>query len=170
MRFEHCRIVHLIDVVAGENEHVLGIVLLHEREVLIDRIRRSLKPRRLLLRLIRRQNMYAAERAVKIPRLTVSDILVEFERLVLREHAHRIDPRIDAVAQRKIDDTILSAERDCGLRNVVCKRVQTAPLTARKQHCHTFLLSLHITRTPCKTPLSYFGVSAAESVISSYSL
>ena len=49
---------------------------LYERNVLIYGVRRTLEPLRSVFRLIGRKNMYAAVRAVEIPRLAVTDIIV----------------------------------------------------------------------------------------------
>lgn len=75
--------------------------------------------------------MNAAVSTVKIPRLTVSDILVQFQRLVLRQYAHRVDSRIDAVAERKIDNAIFRAEGNRRFCNIVGESIQTATLSAR---------------------------------------
>ena len=94
--------------------------------------------------------MDAPESAVEIPRLTVADVLIQEQRLILRQHADRIDARIDAIRQRKIDDSVFCAERNGRLGDVVRQCVQPAALPSRKQHCYTFLLSLHV-----KPPLKY---------------
>ena len=118
MRFEHCRIVHLVNMVAGKDKHVFGIIHFHEMHILINCICRAFIPRRTGLCLIRRKNMYAAVRSVEIPRLSVSNVFVEDKRLILRQNADGIDARVDAVRQREIDDTIFCPERHRRFRNV----------------------------------------------------
>ena len=88
--------------------------------------------------------MYAAVRPVEIPRLPVADIIVQNERLILREHPHGIDPGIHTVGKRKIDDTVLAAVRYGGFCDFACQGVQPAALSAREKHCHTFLFSEHL--------------------------
>ena len=42
--FEHQRVIHLVDVVAGQHHHVLGLAALDDVQVLIDRIGRAAVP------------------------------------------------------------------------------------------------------------------------------
>ena len=72
--------------------------------------------------------MYPSEIAVKIPGLSVADILVEDERLILREHADRVDPRVDAVGQREVDDPILRTERNRRLCDIIGESIEPAAL------------------------------------------
>ena len=88
---EHGAIVHLIDVVAGEDEHIVGIIAVDEVEVLVDGIGRALVPVGGLAALIRRQHHDTAAHAVKVPRLAVADILIEHQRLILGQYADGID-------------------------------------------------------------------------------
>ena len=94
---QHVRIVHAVDVIARENDDIFGVVLVDERHVLIDGVGSALVPVGLFLPLIGRQNLDAAIGAVKIPRQPVADVLIEHQRLVLRQHAHRVDARIHTV-------------------------------------------------------------------------
>ena len=89
---QHLAVIHLIDMVAREDQHVIRIVHLDEVQVLIDGVRGAFVPCRLRLLLIRRQDVYAAEVPVKIPRLAVAYVLVEHKRLILRQNAYRVDP------------------------------------------------------------------------------
>ena len=59
--------------------------------------------------------MYAAVQAVQIPWLSVADVLVEQQRLVLRQDTDCVDAGIDAVGEREINDAVLAAERNGGL-------------------------------------------------------
>ena len=54
--------------------------------------------------------MNPSERSVKVPRLTVSDIFVQNQRLILRQYANRINTGIDTVGQGKINDAELAAK------------------------------------------------------------
>ena len=82
--------------------------------------------------------MHAAVQSVQIPGLSVSDVLVQYKRLILGEDTHGIDSRIDAVRQRKIDNTILSTKRNCRFCQLLRQCVETRALTAGKQHCNHF--------------------------------
>ena len=130
-------------MVAGKDQNVRGIILLDKGEILIDGVRRPLKPFRTAFRLIGGKDMYAAVSTVEIPRFSVSDIVVQHERLILGQNADRIDPRINAVRKRKIDDPVFPSERNGRLRNLVGKRIKPASLSSREQHCHAFFFLFH---------------------------
>ncbi|CDE05090.1 putative uncharacterized protein [Anaerotruncus sp. CAG:390] len=115
VRVKHLRIVHFVDMVARQHKHIFGIVPVDELNILIDRICGAAVPVGGFFALIGRQDLNAAEGAVKIPRQTVADIIVEKERLILRENTHGINAGVDAVGKSKVDDTVFSAERNGGL-------------------------------------------------------
>ena len=125
---QHGGIVHLIDVVAGEDDDIVRIIALDEGDVLID------VPFGILALGIGRQDLHAAVAAVQTPRLAVADVLIELERLILRQHADGVNAGVHAVGERKIDDAILTAERDRRLCRVLRQHHQAAPLPARQQH------------------------------------
>ena len=111
-------------MIAGEDDHILGLIAVDEVDVLIDGVGGALVPVRAGGRLVGGQHMDAAVQTVQVPGLAVADVLIEHQRLVLGQDAHRVDPRIDAVGQRKIDDTIFSAEGNCGFCQPLCEGIQ----------------------------------------------
>ena len=94
---EHLGVIHLVDVVAREDEHILGVVHVDKADVLEDGVGRALIPRRTARALIRRQDVHAAVRAVEIPRLARADVAVELQRAVLRQNADGVDASVGAV-------------------------------------------------------------------------
>ena len=135
---EHLGVVHFIDVVAGENKNIFGRIAVNEVDVLIYGVCGVLVPLGALYLLIGGENMHAAVLSVEIPRLTVADIVVELKRLILREHADGVYAGVDAVGKREINDTILSAKRNCRLGELLGQRVQTRALAACQDHCDHF--------------------------------
>ena len=97
MAFHHFGIVHFINVVARQNNHVFGVVPLYKGNVLIYGVGGAFKPLRPRFGLIGRKYMYAAVRTVEIPRFAVTDILVEYKRLILRKHAYGIYTGVYAI-------------------------------------------------------------------------
>ena len=61
--------------------------------------------------------MDAAVQTVQIPGLSVADVLIEFQRLVLGQDANCVDPRVDTVGQRKVDDAYLPPNGTAGFAN-----------------------------------------------------
>ena len=94
----HIGVVHLIDVVAGEDDHVLGVIQIQEPDVLIDGIGRALIPGTLVaLPHIGGQDVHAAVRPVQIPGLAGTNVAVQFQGTVLSQHANGINTGIDTV-------------------------------------------------------------------------
>ena len=135
----HVGVVHPIDMVAGEDDHVLGIIHIQESDILIDGVGRALIPGTLVaLTHVRGQDVHAAVGPVQVPGLTGANVAVELQRTVLGQHANGINTGIDAVRQGKIDDAVLAAKRDGRLGHMAGKGIQTAALTASQKHGHDF--------------------------------
>ena len=132
-------------MVAGQDNHILRVVAVDEADVLIDSVSRAGVPRLACRSLVRGQYVNAAVCAVKTPRLTVAYVLVEHERLILREHAHRVYTRINAVGEREVDYPVLTSVGNCGFCHILSQCVKTAALSARKQHGNALFLNvIHI--------------------------
>ena len=141
---EHLGIVHLVDVVAGKDQHVFRTIAVDEGDVLADGVCGALVPLGFLASGIRRQDLHAAMGAVQAPGLAVADVLVELQRLILGEDAHGVDAGIDAVGQRKVYDPVFSAEGYSRLGRVLRQYLQSTALPAGQEHCDTvFLLKIH---------------------------
>ena len=159
---QHGVVIHLVDVVAGEHEHVLRVPLLDEGNVLIDGVGRALVPLAGLAGLVRREHEDAAVGQVQVPRRAGADVGVELERTVLRQHADDVDARIGAVGERKVNDAILSAVGNRRLGDLLGQDAQTAALAARQQHGYALLLP-HSKHTPVILGLScLFGPGAGS--------
>ena len=92
MCLEHCSVIHLVDVVTGENNEIFRVVVVDKAHVLIDCVCSSLVPGRTACRLIRRKDIRAGVITVEVPRMSVSDISIESERLILCENADDLKP------------------------------------------------------------------------------
>ena len=135
----HVGVVHLIDMVAGQDDHVLGVIQVQEPDVLIDGVGRALIPGALVaLTHVGGQNVHAAVGAVQVPGLAGADVAVQLQGTVLGQHANGINTGIDAVRQGKIDDAVLAAKRDGRLGHMAGKGIETTALTASQKHGHYF--------------------------------
>ena len=130
VELQHVLVVHLVDVIAGQDDDVLRLVGLDDVDVLIDRIRGAGVPLGFRYALARGQDVEAfiAFRAEEVPAaLQVADQAVRF---VLCRHADAADARIHCVGQREIDDARLAAEIDRGLGADVGQLEQPAAAAA----------------------------------------
>ena len=91
MELQKVAVILLTDLVAGKDDHILRIISLNKGNVLVNRIGRSLIPIRTACFLIRRQDMNTTVQTVQIPGLSVSDIFIQHQRLILGKDTYRIN-------------------------------------------------------------------------------
>ena len=138
---KHLGIIHLVNMVTGENQYILRIMGVDKIDVLRDRICRTavdIKCRAIFF--TRREHIDTAVAGIQSPALSGSRIRVQDDRLILRQHTDNIDVRIGTVAQRKIDDSIFTAEINCRLGVFLGQVQQTCPTTSGKDHCQHLVL------------------------------
>ena len=145
VKVEHHLVVHLIDVVSGENQDVIRMIRVDVLDVLVDCIGRAGIPVTAFCTLIGREQRHAADRAIQIPRNSDSDMRIETQGLVLGQYAHCVHAGIDAIAQREVNDTILPAEGNRRFCNRLGQDAQTASLTTRQQHGNHFFFNHALT-------------------------
>ncbi len=124
-------VVHLVDVVAGENQHRLGPMLIDDVQILVHGVRRAAIPNLAELLLRRNDVDELAELAVQIAPAALH-MLNQGVSLILRQDEDLADARIHAIRQREVDDAVLAAERRRGLGPMV--RQLHEPLTAAARH------------------------------------
>ena len=108
----HQRVVHLVDVVAGEDEDVLRLFGADGVDVLKDSVGGALVPG-LGDALHRRKNLdELAEFAGHDSAPALADMPVERERLVLGKDVDVTQVRVDAVGECDVDDAVLARERN----------------------------------------------------------
>ena len=110
-------VVHLVDVVAGEDDdRVRGRALDHVH-VPEHRVGGPAVPLGdAAARDVRLQQLHAAAVPVEIPRAPEADVVVERVGVVLGQDEDVVDVRVDAVRQGEVDDPVLAPERHRGLR------------------------------------------------------
>ena len=138
---EHQVIVHLVEMVAGEDDDILGVVAVEKVDVVVNRVGGAFIPFAAGLRGIRRENVHAAPGRVQIPRRARAEIPVEQRRLILDQHADGVNAGVDAVGKGKIDHAVFPAERNGRLGDLLRQNTQTAALAARQEHGYAFFFS-----------------------------
>ena len=138
---DEAAVVHLVDVVAGQDQQQFGIVAVHEIHVLENGVGRAAVPFAGGGFHVRRQDEGPAGAGVQVPGSAGADIGVELQRLVLGKHAYGVDTGISAVGQGEIDDLVLAAEGHRGLGPVLGEDAQAAALAAGQQHGYAVFLS-----------------------------
>ena len=121
---QEVRVILLADLIAGQDDDILGIIAVDEGQVLINGVGGALVPVRAAGLLVGRQDMYAAVQTVQVPRLAVADILIQDKRLILGQNTNGINVGVDTVGEREIDDTIFSAKRNGRLGELLGQRIE----------------------------------------------
>ena len=143
---EHQLVVHLVDVVAGEDDDVLGRVAADDVEVLVNRVRRARVPLRLRHALAGGQDIeaFVAFGTQKVPAaLQVADQAVG---LVLGGDRDAADAGIERVGEREIDDARLAAEEHRRLGALVGQFHEPATTAARQHVSHRIARQRRIAR------------------------
>ncbi|PAV92443.1 hypothetical protein WR25_20465 [Diploscapter pachys] len=136
MLLEHHFVIHLVDVIAGQDHHIFDVIGLDDVDVLVDRVGGAFIPLEFADPLAGGQDVeaFVAFGAQEVPAaLQVAD---QRMRLVLGRDADAADARIDRVRQREIDDPALAAEIDRGLGARVGQFHQPAAAPARQHIGH----------------------------------
>ena len=115
-------------MIAGKDQHIVRIIRFHIFQILINSVGRSCIPVASLASLIRRKDGNPSNIAVQIPRNTNSDVGVQTQRLILSKNSHRVNSRINTVAEREVNNPVLSAKGNRRLCHFLCQNAQAAAL------------------------------------------
>ena len=130
VRGEHRAVVHLVDVIAGQHQHVPRMVQADDLQVLVQRVGGAAIPEVAHL-LLRRDHLdELVELAAQVAPAAL-DVLDQRVRLVLRHDGDPADARVDAVRQHEVDDAELAAERRRRLAAMVGQVFQALAAAAR---------------------------------------
>ena len=154
---QHQLVVHLVDVVAGEDHHELRLVVGDDVDVLVDRVGGALVPLRLGDALAGGQDVEAlvALGAEEVPAaLQVADQAV---RLVLGGDADAADAGVQRVRQREVDDAGLAAEIDRRLGAPVGQLLEPAAAAAGEHIGHGVARERCVRFSTAASPLSRSG-------------
>ncbi len=150
MELDKFPVVHLVDMIAGENHHHIRFVHGDEIDILIDSVCRSLVPVGRPPALKGRQNGGKPVSAYHIPGLSVCDVVDEAERPVLREYADFLDSRRHKAGHRKIDDTVDPAKGQDRLGAKKREHIEFIDPPPCKNHsqniCHRFVSPYRLIR------------------------
>jgi hypothetical protein len=123
-------VVHLIDVVACEDENRLWTMLVNDVEILINGIGRAAIPDLAELLLRRDYIDELAELTVQVAPAALH-MLDQGVRLILSQDEDLANARVDAVRQGEVDDAVLSPERRGRLRSLIRQLHEPLPSAAR---------------------------------------
>jgi hypothetical protein len=120
-------------MVAGKDKHIVRLFGVEEKQVLIDRVGGALVPffTDPLLRW-NRGDEFAEFGVEDVP--ARADVAIERVGFVLDEDGDFSKPRIEAITERKIDNSLFPANGNRRLGPMFCERLKTLALPARQHH------------------------------------
>ncbi len=144
---DHAHDVHAVDVIAAEDRHHVRVGLLHQVDVLVNRVRSALVPGLAGRAHLRRHgdDELRFQQAAELPAL--AHVLQQRLAAELRQHVDRVDSGVDEITEDEIDNAIFAAEGNRRLSAFLGKRVQPGTLPAGQhdaQHSYTHRWSSHI--------------------------
>ena len=120
-------VVHAVKVITGEDDVLVALGLAEEPEVLAHRIRGALEPVLVDRALLRSEHLdeplAVANANVAVVRL--GEVAVQRSRVKLREAVNLVDVGVDAVGDGDVDEAVVRAEGNRGLRAGLRQGVQT---------------------------------------------
>ena len=111
VKIQHLPVIQLVDVIAGQDQHVLRALGLQEVEVLEDGVGGAPVP-------AAHHDLLGRHGVDELPQVRVHDVpglaqvLVQGKTAVLAEHVDAADAGIEAVGQGKVDDPVKAPEGD----------------------------------------------------------
>ena len=134
---EQLRVVHAIEMIASQDEVVVGLVL---REVpcrFAYRVGGALEPGSAFRGLLSRQDLHEAARE-RVHAIRAGDMAVERRRVELRENEDPAEVGVQAVADWHVDQPVLPANRHGRLGTVLGEREEAAALAAAEDEREGF--------------------------------
>ena len=119
----HLAVIHFVDVIAGENEDVLGLLGADGINVLVNRVGRALIP--LIADALHGRKDFdelSDFAAQDVP--AFADVAVQRQSFVLGEDVDAAQVGVEAVGESDVDDAIHSTEGDGGLGAIAGERIK----------------------------------------------
>ena len=110
MRLHEGAVIHAVELIAGEDQHLVHIPALKQLLVLPHRIGGALKPAWAGGRLLSGKHFHEATAEAAGEVVGEAEVAVERLTVELGEHVDLLDPRVDAVAHRDVDQPVFSTQ------------------------------------------------------------
>ena len=107
---QHGPVIHQINMIAGQHEHVFFTLLLHKIKITAHRIRRTQLPVAIGPAPVGLKQPHTTAGPIQIPRLTDADVIIQAARAILGKHSNIINFAIDAIAQGEVDQAEFAAK------------------------------------------------------------
>jgi len=133
MELGHGSVIHAVEVIARQDEHIFGAGGANFVELLAHGIGSALVPVFAGDGLLRRPDLHPAEvEGIKL--VGAGDMPVQRHRVELRQHGNVEDARVDAVADGNINEPVLARNWHGRLRAHFGQRVQAGAAPTAQNH------------------------------------
>ena len=135
VEIHHLADIHLVDMIAAEDGHMIGFEVFDQRHILINCVRGSAVPGPILgLHLRRDRDDEAAPHLGRGDIPSVDDVLHQTLRFELRQNKNTVDSAVDKVAQDKVDNTVFPSERNGRFCPLIGQGRESGSFSAGKNH------------------------------------
>jgi len=129
MKIDEQRIIHFVNMIAGQDQNPLRYIRFDKIYVLAYGICCAFVPVIIFLSSSWWQDFRSSCSSDKIPRRTGANMVHERKRVILSQNSHCVQTGIHRIAQRKIDDSINTAEWYRRFGTLMPQNTQTAAST-----------------------------------------
>ena len=136
---EELRVVHPVEMIAGENQVVVRLVRFEMPARFAHGVSGAFEPGRAVGRLFGGEDLDKPVRE-EIHPVGVADVTIERRGVELREHVDAPHVGVEAVADRHIDEPVLAADRHRGLRSELGER-ETSGSPGRRRESAPVLIA-----------------------------
>ena len=132
-------VIHAVEVIAGQDQVVVGVVAHEMPGRLPDRVGGALIPVGVVGRLLSREDLDEAV-AERVHPVGLRDVPVERGGVELRQHEDAADVRVQAIADRDVDEAVAPADWHGRLRSVLGQGKQARALAAAEDDRQHFVV------------------------------
>ena len=144
---DHLPVIHLVDMVAGQDQDHRRPIILDIIQILVDRVGRAAVPVGIFVILEGRQDGDAAVAADHVPGGAGADMVDQGIGTVLAEDGDPLDAGVQQIGQGEINDPGKAAEGDSGFGPVMSQHTQFIDAATGQDHCQG---RGFVHRTPCR--------------------
>ena len=138
VQLDHLAVVHAVELVAGEDQHLGHAGLLQVAEVLPHGVGRALVPVAPFHGLLSGEDLHEPP-IERIEVVGAADVAVQADGIELGQHVDAVQSAVDAVGQGDVDQPVLARQRHGGLRSHLGQRIESRATSAAQHQRHDLL-------------------------------
>ena len=157
VRPQHLVKIHPVQLVAGEDEHVINIRLADALQLLPNGVRGPLIPAGARHRLLSGQNLDKAA-TERIEFVGLPNVPMKTDRVELSQKVNPVDAAVQAVGNRNVDQPVIPGERHGRFRAMFGERIKPGSLATAKDETHNVFHESEFSQQENSVVIVYFPV------------